>query len=313
MWTKTLRIASDYNRALPKPIRWLHVAAAALHLPLRANWRWFSAESRRHATLPLLAALVLFLLLFPFDGPISRTLRTLKLGGDVRDELQSLGQYGQLTFSLLGGLAVWLLDPPRRRRLLDWIAAALVAAVVASVLKALVGRPRPVFDDPAYFLGPWGIYPVTAEVGLRHAWEVGSGISSRLWSMPSSHALYATVMSVFLAHLYPRLWPLSILLACIVGLSRVVLGAHYPTDVFVGAALGYIVAHHAARGYWGVRAVDWLWLRFVDPQATRAYPAPVGTPLPVPLARPEPCPEDTAGATTDAPAPSLPASAGEGG
>ena len=57
-------------------------------------------------------------------------------------------------------------------------------------------------------------------------------------SMPSNHAINSSTAIAFLVALYPSLgwllWPLMAL----IGLSRVYLGAHYVTDVFVGWAIG---------------------------------------------------------------------------
>ncbi len=95
--------------------------------------------------------------------------------------------------------------------------------------------------------------------------------------MPSSHTAYAVVMTVFLSSLYPRLRPLTISLAALVGVCRVVLGAHYPSDVVAGAVLGYVVARRAFTGGWGERLLQRLWKR-VD--ASRVDHAHDERPLP---------------------------------
>lgn len=213
------------------------------------------------------------LALISSDGAISRAVvgfQERSLGGDIRRELHALQQYGQGAVTLLVAWAIWLGDPGRRRRLLDWMAAAAVAGGAAFGLKMLIGRPRPKFDDPGHFLGPFGAYPIDERVGVRHAWEVWAGISSDLWSMPSSHTVFAAVMSVVLWTLYPRLKPLGVLMIVVVGTGRVVFGAHYVSDVLVGAGVGLLAATAAVRGCWGERAVDLLWKRFVDREAEGA-------------------------------------------
>ena len=190
------------------------------------------------------------LVLMPFDGAISHAaiaFRENTLGGDIRRELESLQQYGQGATTILVVWAIWLLDPHRRKRLLDWLVAVLIAAAVTMPMKMLIGRPRPKFDDPGFFLGPFGAYPLGPDTGVRHAWEFWTGISSDLWSMPSSHTVYAVVMSVFLATVYPRLRPLAITMAVLVAVSRVLFGAHYLSDVLVGAAVGLLVAVPVVR------------------------------------------------------------------
>ena len=228
------------------------------------------------ATIALAVLFVGLPRLVPFDGAVSRwaiRFREESLGGDVVRELGALQQYGQGSVTVLVAWAIWLLQPSLRRRLLDWLLAVGVAALVGYPAKMLIGRPRPKFGDPDHFLGPFGAYPVSEEVGVRHAWELGSGISSDLWSMPSSHTLFAVVMSVMLWVWYPRVRPIAALMAVVVGVSRVLFGAHYPTDVLVGGALGVVIALPIARAHAGVRLVDTVWRRLVDREATPALPS----------------------------------------
>jgi membrane-associated phospholipid phosphatase len=201
----------------------------------------------------LVLGAVLFAVLLPFDGSISRAARAVHLGGDVRREVEALQQFGQLTFSVLVALTIWMVDPKGRRRLADWGAAFLVTAVIVVLMKGLVGRPRPLYDDPLCFLGPLGEYPVSAAAGVRHAWEFWAGISSNLWSMPSSHTAYAAVMGAFVAMTYPRVRFLMFGLVAFVGVARVVTGGHYPTDVVVGGAIGAAVTQTAVARGWGRR------------------------------------------------------------
>ncbi len=186
------------------------------------------------------------MILFVFDGRISTFVRSLSLPNDLRRELELLQQYGAPGSMIVTAAAIWLLDPARRRRLADWLLAAGLATASASILKIVVGRARPRFGDPTALLGPWGAHPA------------GSVSSADLWSMPSSHTAVAVVMSVFLIRLYPALRPLAIPLAMLVGICRVILGAHYPSDVFVGAIIGYVVADHVLERSWGTRFIALL-------------------------------------------------------
>lgn len=197
------------------------------------------------------------------DGPLSRGLRWMggQLGGDIRRELETLQQYGAIGSVVIIAIVISVMDPAKRERLWDWLLAMLATAVVVLPMKMLVGRPRPKFDDPFVFLGPIGTYTVDAEKGPKHAWEVWGGISSDLWSMPSSHTAYAVVLSVFLAVTYPKLRGLAWAMMGIVGACRVLFGAHYPSDVLVGAAVAWAISVPIVQGGLGRK---WIGARVMD-------------------------------------------------
>jgi len=63
-------------------------------------------------------------------------------------------------------------------------------------------------------------------------------VPSDKFSFPSGHAAAAFVFATVLSHFYPSMLELSYSIAVLIGLSRVMLGVHYPTDIAAGAALG---------------------------------------------------------------------------
>ncbi|MDN4502170.1 phosphatase PAP2 family protein [Alteromonadaceae bacterium BrNp21-10] len=62
------------------------------------------------------------------------------------------------------------------------------------------------------------------------------------FSLPSGHTAAAFLMASLLAHYYPSIALLVYAWAAIIGLSRILLGVHYPSDIVVGALLGKIIS-----------------------------------------------------------------------
>lgn len=62
------------------------------------------------------------------------------------------------------------------------------------------------------------------------------------FSFPSGHTLHAFAFALMLSAFHPALAPLLWGFAALVGLARVVLGLHFPSDVLVGAVIGTATA-----------------------------------------------------------------------
>jgi membrane-associated phospholipid phosphatase len=112
-----------------------------------------------------------------------------------------------------------------RRRRGQWLEAlvAIVGAHAAAVLvKRMVRRPRP------------------RAVGLELLVPTMSGLS-----FPSSHSASTTAAALSLGRLSGL--PLALVLPSAMGASRVVVGAHYPSDVLGGALIGWLVDSSVRR------------------------------------------------------------------
>ncbi|OYW43812.1 MAG: hypothetical protein B7Z45_00620, partial [Azorhizobium sp. 12-66-6] len=59
-------------------------------------------------------------------------------------------------------------------------------------------------------------------------------------SFPSGHSTVVFAVALAFAALFPRARGALIAVATLVGVSRVVLGSHYPSDVLAGAALASV-------------------------------------------------------------------------
>lgn len=249
--------ARDYNRRLPLVVRWVHIGWTALSVGIGDSWRWLDSPVRRLWAWPGLF-LALALVAYPLDRQISAALRSLQPGGDFARELSAWQQFGALGSVVFTAIVIWLLDPANRRRLLDLAAASAVMGLACVLVKMVLGRPRPRYDDPYYFTGPFGLYPIeTSGTRMMRSpmafWERGV---ADLWSMPSSHTTAAVTLALFLAALYPRLRYLCMFMVALVAFARVALsdrGSHWPSDVLAGIAFALLLAGAVIRGRWGSR------------------------------------------------------------
>lgn len=126
--------------------------------------------------------------------------------------------YGRLWLGLAGGLAVTRNRQARRAGLRGLIALSIASAVTNLVSKQLTGRARPATDT----------IPMARRL-LR------GPITS---SFPSGHSASAAAFATAVAIEAPALAAPVGILAGAVAASRVVTGAHYPSDVVVGLASG---------------------------------------------------------------------------
>jgi undecaprenyl-diphosphatase len=125
------------------------------------------------------------------------------------------------------GLVPLLVHGRTRRFAVDLLGVVLVAALVVSLLKELLRRVR----------------PCVALENIHALWD-----DPRDFSLPSGHATGSFVVAGFVAVavLRSRMGPTASLavslfgfaLAAAIGVSRVYLGVHYPTDVVAGSLLG---------------------------------------------------------------------------
>lgn len=135
-------------------------------------------------------------------------------------DLTSLG-----SFSILGGvflLVIGYLLIAGRRRAAAWTSVTVLGGTLLStVLKLHYDRPRP---------------------------DLGVELAVFTPSFPSGHALISTVVYLTLGAMLARttqsrrlkvyyVW-VAILLALLIGLTRIYLGVHFPTDVLAGWAMG---------------------------------------------------------------------------
>lgn len=138
----------------------------------------------------------------------------------VRD-VTALGGFTVVTMATVVGLAAFLIHG-RRRHALVLLVTVLLALISSEAMKAIYGRPRP-------DLVPHGSFVYSA-------------------SFPSGHSTLSAATFLTLAVLVSSLeakrrakalvYALAFTILAAVGLSRVYLGVHWPTDVLAGWCLG---------------------------------------------------------------------------
>jgi membrane-associated phospholipid phosphatase len=142
-----------------------------------------------------------------------------------------------LTIALVG----WWGDRADVRTQGLWGAGTVAAAgLMDQIVKNVACRARPSAPQAGLFFAKFPCF----QTSYAYA------------SFPSGHATTAFAAAVILAFLYPRGACVFVGLAVLVGLSRVALGAHFPSDVLAGATLGSGFALAATRFVPGIRRLD---------------------------------------------------------
>jgi undecaprenyl-diphosphatase len=160
------------------------------------------------------------LLAFRTPGDLARPIGPPWVQEMVRD-FTALGSTGVLTVVTLAVVG-WLLFSGKRRTAGFILVAVVGGVVMSSLLKLGFARPRP------------DIVP--------HAMATFTN------SFPSGHAMMSAVVYLTLGDLLARsqrsvalkvyLMSLALFLTLLVGLSRIYLGVHWPSDVLAGWAVG---------------------------------------------------------------------------
>lgn len=125
-------------------------------------------------------------------------------------------------FFIVLSLVMLLYKPTRRAGALALGAMILGLLVTNVTIKPLISRPRPWLD--------WPITPLVTERDPN--------------SFPSGHTCAAFAAGLSWARALPWKWGriAAVVLAVLMGLSRLYVGVHYPTDVLVGGIIGALCA-----------------------------------------------------------------------
>lgn len=132
-------------------------------------------------------------------------------------------------------------------------AAVAVPSLFDTLVKRMIGRARPMVTG---HIDPYTFSPFI--------WR------SDYASLPSGHATTAFAILIAFSTLWPRARPYLLIYALLIATSRVVLTAHYPTDVAAGALVG-IVGALMVRRWFALRQLGFS----IGPDGrTQVYPGP---------------------------------------
>jgi undecaprenyl-diphosphatase len=125
---------------------------------------------------------------------------------------------GSFTFMFIFCTGAFLLDSnPLRAMAIKAMISITISTGIGKILKVTVTRLRPFIKIPNLNIKKIGIDK---------------------YSFPSGHTTGAFSLAVIVALYFPILGFITIPLAICVGLSRIYIGVHYPTDVIMGLIIG---------------------------------------------------------------------------
>jgi membrane-associated phospholipid phosphatase len=121
-----------------------------------------------------------------------------------------------------------------------WLSATLffifasiaLSGIAANIIKSIIGRGRPKLLGASEFTG---FDPFT--------------LNANFHSFPSGHTNTAFALALAVSFLIPRWRNGLFALAAVVGFSRLVVGAHFLTDVVGGAVLALVTTYWLRRGF----------------------------------------------------------------
>src|SRR3954454_3949691 len=195
------------------------------------RWRWWHAA--------LLSAIVL-LALSPFDLPVARLCYDK---APPRAVFRALEIVAQIAGSGLGVIllliAALLTSRTKLSRVPLLLSIAIGGGLLADVGKMCISRDRPHSMD----LG------VDSVLSTFNGFFPFLSAHSGGQSFPSGHAATAAGLAIALTLIYPRGRWFFAVVAGTVAVSRVVVHAHFPTDVVAGAMLGATWAYVCLHGF----------------------------------------------------------------
>jgi membrane-associated phospholipid phosphatase len=236
VFAATSKGSSDYDR----PVSWKQMVPNILS-DQKAIWIFPTKLGERKNWVPTFTVGGTVAGLFTFDPTEGRYFHETSAFGSFNTVFRSNATALATVIAPVSLYAVGLLHKDRKMQHTALLAGEAVAdaEIVTTVLKDIDGRARPsTFARGGNYWDSWFEH---RGLPLR-----GAG------SFPSGHAIAAFSIATVIAHRYrEHRWVPYVCygLATAVGFSRLSLSAHFASDVFAGAALGYSISRFSVLRY----------------------------------------------------------------
>jgi membrane-associated phospholipid phosphatase len=187
--------------------------------------------SKQHIVIAtcIAAALIVSSMLF-VDVPLARFIHALETpwlrsAGHVLEELGK--SHWVLIYCLVTIAIAWHFVREVAHRHIEFFLSVAISGILANIIKVIACRPRPM---------------LMLTEGITQ-WDFLAFRMEYLWnSFPSGHATTGLAIAISGSAAWPKLrwlfWPLGIAIA----VARMIVDAHYLSDVIAGSALGAVVA-----------------------------------------------------------------------
>lgn len=143
-----------------------------------------------------------------------------------------LRDFGEVQLTLVLFIAIWIFDRTGWRAALTFAAATSAAGLAATLIRVIAGRLRPNgMSESTGLFNSGGNY-----------WTLFRGFyTTQDLSFPSGHSCLAFATAAVLIYFFPRGKYLYVTVAAGCALTRVIMQAHFYSDILVGSALGWTI------------------------------------------------------------------------
>lgn len=202
--------------------------------PIRIEWG-------KLLTFPLICLVCAFICLIWIDAPVGRYFVYHSPHKEVTNFFHAAEEFGTPYGQGMALLCIAAASGWKDRRVVRIFVGTCAGGMAANGVKMLFARQRPLtvdFVNQSMVDTFAGFLPLTS-------------LGSRFQSFPSSHTASAFAFAALLSWAYPRGRGMFLLAAAFVGIHRIIVSAHFPSDVLTGAAIGYLVG-------WAFTLPTWL-------------------------------------------------------